>query len=84
MTATFPEDLSVDALPLGHLPLGTARVDDLGITQVLDEPLPKAPRFEVSDADWVLAMVLSILGGRTALYRMEQGTHRLPVDVRRR
>ncbi len=63
MTAMFPDDLSVDALPLGHLPLVTARVDDLGITQALDELLPKDPRSKVSDADCVLAMVLNILGG---------------------
>ncbi len=62
-TATFLDDLSVDDLPLGHLPLVTARVDDLGITQALDELLPKAPWSKGSDADCVLAMVRDILGG---------------------
>ncbi len=73
-TATFPDDLSVDALPLGHLPLVTARVDDLGITQALDELLPKAPRSKGSDADCVVAMARSILGGWTARHRMEPWT----------
>ncbi len=78
MTATFPDALSVDALPLGQLPL----VDDLGITQALDELLPKAPRSKGSGADCVLAMVRNTLEGRTARHRMEPWTDRLPVDVR--
>lgn len=81
MTAPTLDDLSIDARPLGHLPLVTALVDDLGITAVLNELLPKDPRSKVSDADCVVAMVLNILGGRTALYRMEQWTRKLPVDV---
>lgn len=38
---------------------------------MLDELLLKDPRSKVSDADCVTAMVLNILGGRTAPYRME-------------
>jgi len=75
------DDLGIRAQPLGHLPLVTAILDDLGVTAVLDELLPKDPRSKVSDSDCVTAMVLNILGGRTALYRMEQWTKKLPVDV---
>lgn len=75
------EDLDIEAVPLGHLPLITGVLDELGVTAVLNELLPKDPRCNVSDADCVVAMVLNILGGRTALYRMEQWTKKLPVDV---
>ncbi len=81
MTNPAVEDVEVEALPLGHLPIVAALVDDLGITDALDALLPKDPRSKVSDADCVMAMVMNILGGRTALYRMEQWTQRLPVDV---
>ena len=74
-------DLDIHAKPLGHLPLVTALLDDLGVTEVLNEMLPKDPRSHVSDADCVVAMVLNILGGRIALYRMELWTRKLPVDL---
>lgn len=77
----LPDDLSIEARPLGHLPLITALIDDLGICDALDGLLPKDPRSKVSDADGVVAMILNILGGRTALYRMELWTRKLPVDV---
>lgn len=79
--AAAARDLDIKALPLGHLPLVMAVLDDLSITAVLDELLPKDPRSNVSDADCVAIMVLNILGGRTALYRMENWTQKLPVDV---
>lgn len=74
-------DLGFEAVPLGHLPLVSAILDDLGVSSVLDELLPKDPRSKVSDADCVAAMVLNILGGRTALYCMEQWLKKIPVDI---
>lgn len=81
MTPLSLVGFDVEARPLGHLPLVTALADDLGVTEVLDELLPKDPRSNVSDGDCVLAMIHNILGGRTALYRMELWTQKLPVDV---
>jgi transposase len=81
MSASSARDLDVQALPLGHFPLVMALLDDLGVTEALDERLPRDPRSHVSDADCVAVMVLNILGGRTALYRMESWTRKLPVDV---
>ena len=74
-------DLDVQARPLGHLPLITALVDHLGVGDALDELLPIDPRSNVSDADCVTTMILNILSGRVALYRMELWTQKLPVDL---
>jgi hypothetical protein len=82
MTTSPLSNLSeVRAVPLGHLPLVSAILDDLGVTGVLNDLLPKDPRSKVSDADCVTAMVLNILVGRTALYRMELWMEKLPVDI---
>lgn len=81
MSQPISDDLDIQAHPLGHLPLVAGVLDDLGVTAVLSEHCPMDPRSKVSDADCVVAMVLNILGGRTALYRMEQWTRKLPVDV---
>ena len=76
-----PADSAVFAQPLGHLPLVRSLIDQLGISEVLDELLPMDPRSKVSESDCVTTMILNILGGRVALYRMEQWTAKLPVDV---
>lgn len=81
MNSAAIDDLDIQARPLGHLPLAMAILDALGITDALNEHLPKDPRSNVSDADCVAIMVLNVLSGRTALYRMENWTKRLPVDV---
>jgi len=73
------DDLQVDAKHLGPLPLAVAIIHELGIARVLDELLPRDPRSNISDSDCVIAMILNILGGRIALYRMEGWTRKLPV-----
>ncbi len=73
------DDLQVEAKPLGPLPLAIAIIHELGIVEVLDELLPKDSRSEISDSDCVVAMLVNILGGRIALYRMEGWTRNLPV-----
>jgi len=81
MSGQIPKGLDIQARPLGHLSLVVSLIDELGITDVVRDMLPKDPRSNVSDADCVAAMVMNVLGGRTALYRMEQWTKKLPVDV---
>jgi transposase len=73
------DDLQVDAKHLGPLPLAVAIIEGLGIARVLDEMLPIDPRSNISDSDCIVAMILNILGGRIALYRMEGWTRKLPV-----
>lgn len=81
MTAALMPLPDVHARPLAHLPLVVALLDKLGVTKVLEDVLPKDPRSNVSDADCVNMMVINILSGRVSLYRMEQWTQNLPVDV---
>ena len=69
MAGHLTEDLDIQARPLGRLSLVVSLIDDLGITEVLDKMLPKDPRSNISDADSVAAMVVNVLGGRTAPYR---------------
>ena len=80
MSEQLTDDLDIKASTVGHYPLVVSLIDDLGVTSVLDELLPKDPRSKVSDADCVTAMVMNILGGRIALYRMEQWIRQFPVD----
>ncbi len=47
-------------------------MSDLGIVEVVDEHSPAHPLSRVSDGDCVAAMVLNILSGRMALFRMEE------------
>ncbi|MBW1879229.1 MAG: IS1634 family transposase [Deltaproteobacteria bacterium] len=75
----LPKGLTVEAHPLGPLPLVNALITDLGIRDVVSELCPRDPRSQVGDADCVAAMVMNILGGRIALYRMESWTRKLPV-----
>ncbi len=65
---TLPE---FSAIPVAHLPVLRALIDRLGIHDILDRSLPKHPLSRVSDADCVVAMMLNILCGRVALFRMD-------------
>jgi len=62
MSGQIPKDLDIQARPLGHLSLVVSLIDDLGITDVLRDMLPKDPRSNVCDADCVAAMVMNVLG----------------------
>ena len=76
-----PLNLKLDLLPVDHLPVMSAVIDRLGIREVLDELLPKHPLSRVSDADCVSAMMLNVLSGRMALFRMENWLLRTDVEL---
>ena len=77
----IPSDLDILARPVAHLPFVRAVVDQLGILEAIDERCPKHPLNRVSDSQCVLALVLNVLCGRPALYRMDEWLGRLDVDV---
>ncbi len=58
--------------PVGHLPFVRGVVERLGILEVIDDHCPLRFGNKVSDAECVGAMILNILSGRVALYRMEE------------
>lgn len=72
------------SLPALHLPVIRGVIDQLGIREVIDHHLPKHSLAKVSDADCIKAMLLPILSGRQALWRMDhpssaaQGTRKGP------
>ena len=77
----IPSDLDVLARPVAHLPFVRAVVDQLGILQAIDARCPKHVLNRVADSDCVLALILNVLCGRPALYRMDEWLARLDVDV---
>lgn len=66
------QDLELRGLPVGHLPVIRACLELLGVRDVLEQRLPKHPLAKVSDGECVIAMVLNILSGRVALWRMDE------------
>jgi len=66
---------------LRHLPLVGHTIDRLGISDVIDRLLPKQGRMPVSDAQCVRLMILNILHGRVALYKMGDWLAGTDVDV---
>ena len=79
--ATAADSQFIDALPVAHLPVVRAVIDQLGIREVLDDLLPANPRNRVSDADCVVLMLLNILEGRVALYNMEKWLARTDAEL---
>src|SRR6478672_3115921 len=77
----LPVDLDIVARPVAHLPFVRAVVDQLGLLEVIEERCPKHPLNRVSDAQCVLALILNVLCGRPALYRMDEWLGRLDTDV---
>jgi len=77
----IPDELDILARPVAHLPFVRAVVGQLGILEMVDERCPKHPLNRVSDAQCVLALVLNVLCGRPALYRMDDWLAQLDVDV---
>ena len=73
--------LETRSLPAGHLPLIRACMDQLGFQDVIDGHLPKHPLAHASDAECLMVMVLNILSGRVALWRMDQWMEKLDVDL---
>jgi len=74
-------DSDLQAVPVAHLPVLRALVDQLGIHEILDAALPKHPLSRVSDADCVVAMMLNVLCGRVALFRMDQWMGRTDTEL---
>jgi len=65
----------------GHLPIIREAIGQLGIYRKITEELPHDPRSRVSHADCVVVMILNILFGRVALYRMNEWLVGKDVDV---
>ena len=79
-----PLDLSKVTLQpttLKHLPLVREAIDQLGIYGALERLLPMDGRSRVSDADCVAVMILNILHGRVALFRMGEWLDGQCLDV---
>src|SRR3954469_22891659 len=74
-------DLDVHSVPVAHLPVIRALIDELGIHAIIDAALPQHPLSRVSDADCVVAMMLNILCGRVALFRMDHWVGRTDVEL---
>ncbi len=77
----IPADLDILARLVAHLPFVRAVVDSLSIIDVIDEVLPMHSLNRVSDGDCVLALMLNVLCGRPALYRMDEWLGKLDLDV---
>ena len=71
----------VSGVPVAHLPVIRALIDQLGIHDVLDQALPKHALSRVSDADCVVVMMLNVLCGRVALFRMDQWLGRTDAEL---
>jgi transposase len=74
-------DSDLQAVPVAHLPVLRALIDQLGIHEILDAALPKHPLSRVSDADCVVSMMLNVLCGRVALFRMDQWMGRTDTEL---
>jgi transposase len=75
------DDLDIRSLPVGHLPIIRACLDQLGVFAVLDEHLPQHPQAHASDAECLAVMVLNILSGRVALWRMDQRFEHVDLEL---
>lgn len=74
-------DPEVHSVPVAHLPVIRALIDQLGIHAIVDAALPRHPLSRVSDADCVVTMMLNILCGRVALFRMDGWLERTDVEL---
>ena len=74
-------DPEIHSAPVAHLPVLRALIDQLDIHAIIDEMCPQHPLSRVSDADCVAAMMLNILCGRVALFRMDEWIGRTDVEL---
>jgi len=72
---------TLQAFAVAHLPLIRAIVDDLGIVKAVEARSPKHPLARVSDAQCLVVMMLNILCGRVALFRMNDWLDRTDVKL---
>lgn len=77
----LPDNIELQPVVLLHLPLVRDTIDRLGIYSVVDKLLPRDPRSEVSDADCITVMIMNILMGRIALYRMDNWLDQVDTDI---
>ena len=77
----LPTDLDLVSVPVAHLPVIRALIDQLGIHAIIDAALPQHPLSRVSDADCVVVMMLNVLCGRVALFRMDEWLGRTDVEL---
>lgn len=75
------DTLQTRALPAAHLPVIRGILDQFGLVEVLDAHLPKHALAKVSDAECVVAMILNILSGRVALWRMDKWLELLDAEL---
>ena len=66
---------------VAHLPLVRAALDQLDILEVVEKHCPVHPLNRVSDAECVAAMVLKVLSGGPALWRLDAWLEKLDLDV---
>jgi hypothetical protein len=75
------DDLDIPSLPLGHLPVIRACLDQFGVFAVLDEHLPQHPQAHAADAQCLAVMALKILSGRVVLWRMDQRFEHVDLEL---
>lgn len=68
-------------LHAGHLPVVRGCIDRRGIQAVLERYLPTNSQSQATDAECALAMILNILSGRLALWRMDVHLAGMDVEV---
>jgi hypothetical protein len=75
------DDLEIRSLPVGHLPVIRACLDQLGVFAVLDQHLPRHALAHDPGAECLAVMVLNILSGRVALWRMDQRFEHIDLEL---
>jgi transposase len=75
------DDLEIRSQPVGHLPVIRACLAQLGVFDTLDAHLPRHPLAQASDAECLAVMVLNILSGRVALWRMDQRFEHIDLEL---
>ena len=75
----FIDDLQIPSRPAGHLPVIWACREKLGVFDVLNEHPPRLAH--ASGAECLAVMVLHILSGRVALWRMDQRFKHIDLEL---
>jgi transposase len=80
-TVTRLLPIRVEIKELDHLAIVASLWDDLGFTEVLDRAIPADPQVELTPGVVIKALVLNLVCGRDALYRVEEFFRRCPIDA---
>jgi len=78
---SLPPNAQLQPAAVRHLPVVREVVERLGIHSTIGRMFPQDGRMQVSDADCVTLMILNILHGRVALYKMNEWLASTDVDV---